>query len=200
MFANVPNTHGVKTPSRISLWVIINQPLPMTIKSSASYHYNPSSKKLVYLSRYLTRRERLDEMELGMQEAGTGVSMATLEVIKPHRIALKLRVNPESLRAHMCSQYLCGTEIPDYEHIIYEVKIWDRHGEVKRVWALIDCGAMSIPTAPRPLQKLGSSHKAAQPTTLCLIRQVIEHARHTGKRQFRLIMSTISHWLMNRRC
>jgi len=62
-------------------------------------------------------------MELGMQAAGTRALMATLEVIQPHRIALKPRVILESPSAHMFSQYLCGTETPDSAHIIHEVMV-----------------------------------------------------------------------------
>jgi len=74
--------------------------------------------------------------------------MATLEAIQPHRIALKSRVILESPRAHMVSQFLCSTETPESAHIIHEVKIQDRHGEMQSVRALIDCGATSISMAP----------------------------------------------------
>jgi len=88
-------------------------------------------------------------MELRMQAAGTRALMATLEAIQPHRIALKSGVILESPRAHMVSQYLCGTETPDSAHIIHEVKIQDQHGEMQSVRALIDRGATSISMAPR---------------------------------------------------
>jgi len=120
-------------------------------------------------------------MELGMQAAGTRALMATLEAIKPHRIALKPRVILESPRAHMFSRYLCGTETPDSAHIMHEVMIRDRHGEMQRVRALIDCGATSIFMAPRLVRKLGLPHEAAHTTTLGLDGQVMEHARDSRK-------------------
>jgi hypothetical protein len=70
--------------------------------------------------------------------------MATMDSIQPHRIALKSRVLMESPKAHMSSQYLCGTSRPDTSHIIHEVFIRDGNGEMQRVRALIDYGATSI--------------------------------------------------------
>jgi len=119
----------------------------------------PAAKNLVYLSRYLAWRERLDEMQLGMQAAGTRAVMATLQAIQPDWIALTPRVILESPRAHMFSQYLCGTETPDSAHIIHEVKINDRHGEMERVRALIDCCATSIFMAPNYFETLGYDTK-----------------------------------------
>jgi hypothetical protein len=124
---------------------------------------------------------RLDEMELGMLAAGTQALMATLEAIQPHRIALKPRVILKSPRAHMFSQYLCSTETPDSAHIIQKVEIRDRHGDMQRVRALIDCSATSIFMAPRLLRKLGLPHEAAHITTLGLIGHVMEHARESRK-------------------
>jgi len=116
-----------------------------------------------------------------MQAAGTWALIATLEAIQPHRIALKPRVILESPRAHMFSQYLCGTETPNSAHIIHEVKIRDLHGEMQCVRALIDRGATSIFMAPRLLSTLGLPHEAAHKTTLGLNRQVMEHARDSWK-------------------
>ena len=103
-----------------------------------------------------------------MQKLGAQALMATLEEVQPHRISLKSRVVLESPRARMLSQYLCGTETPDSAHIIHQVKIQDRNGEMKRVRALIDCGTTSIFMAPRLLKRLGISHEAAHITTLGL--------------------------------
>ena len=68
----------------------------------------------------------------------------------------------------MLGQYLCGTDTPDLAHIIHEVLIRDRIGEMQRVRALIDCGATSIFMAPRLLKQLGISHEAAHIITLSL--------------------------------
>jgi hypothetical protein len=59
----------------------------------------------------------------------------------------------------MFSQYLCGTETPDSAHIIHEVQIRDRHGEMQRVRALIDCGATSIFMSPRLLRTQMTAEK-----------------------------------------
>jgi len=107
--------------------------------------------------------------------------MATLEGLQPHRMALNPRVILQSPRAHMFSQYLCGTETPDSADRIHEVMIRDRHGEVQCVQALIYCGTTSIFMAPRLLPNLGLPHEAAHTTTLGLNRQVKEHARESRK-------------------
>jgi hypothetical protein len=120
-------------------------------------------------------------MELGMHAAGTRALVATLETIQPHQIALKPRVILESPRALMFSQYLCCTETTDSAHIIHEVTIRDRHGEMQRVRVLIDCGSTSIFMTPRLLRKLGLPHEAAHTTTLGLNGHVMEHARDSRK-------------------
>jgi hypothetical protein len=75
--------------------------------------------------------------------------MATLDEIRPHRIALKSRVILESPRAQMLSQYLGSTETPDSAVIIDEIQTRDKHGQMQRIRALIDCGATSIFVTPR---------------------------------------------------
>jgi len=145
----------------------------------AAIFRHPASKKQVYLSWYLARRGRLDENELGLEKVGPQVLMATLDEIRPHRIALKSRVILESPRAQMLSQYLCGTETPDSAHIIHEIQIRDKHGEMQRVRALIDCGATSVFMAPRLLKRLGISHEAAHTTTLGLGGQIMLHAKES---------------------
>ena len=91
-------------------------------------------------------------MELGMEKLGAQALMATLDEVQPHRISLKSRVVLESPSARVLSQYLCGTEIPDSAHIVHEVQIRHRNGEMQRVRALIDCGATSIFMAPTLLK------------------------------------------------
>jgi hypothetical protein len=91
----------------------------------------PTLKKLVYLSRYLARRERVDDAELEMEKLGARPLMATLDEVKPHRVALKSRVILESPRAVMSSQYLCGTTRLDTAHIVHEVEVRDTHGEMQ---------------------------------------------------------------------
>jgi len=120
-------------------------------------------------------------MQLGMQVAGTRALMAPLEPIQPHPIALQPRVILESPRAHMFSPYLWGTETPDSAHIIHEVMIRARHGEMQCVRAIIDCGATSFVMAPRLPRKLGLAHEAAHTTTRGLNGQVMELARDSLK-------------------
>jgi len=120
-------------------------------------------------------------MELGMEKLGAQALMATLDEVQPHRISLKSRVVLESPRARMLSQCLCGTETPDSAHIIHEVQIRDRNGEMQRVRALIDCGATSIFMAPRLLKRLGISHEAAHITTLILDGGVTQHPKASRK-------------------
>jgi hypothetical protein len=120
-------------------------------------------------------------MELGMEKLGMQALMATLDEVQPHRISLKSRVVLESPRARMLSQYLCGSGIPDSAHIVHEVQIRDRNGEMQRVQALIDCGATSICMAPRLMKRLGISHEAAHITTLGLIGRVIQQAKDSRK-------------------
>jgi len=120
-------------------------------------------------------------MELGMEKLGAQALMATLDEVQPHRISLKSIVVLESPRARMTSQYLCGTETPDSAHIIHEVQIRDRNGEIQHVRALIDCGATSIFMAPRLLKRLGISHEAGHITTLSLDGGVMQHAKDSRK-------------------
>jgi hypothetical protein len=135
----------------------------------------------MYLSRYLARRGRLDKSERELGKVGSQALMATLDEIRPHRIAQKSRVILESPRAHMLSQYLCGTETPDSAHIIHEIQIRDKDIKMHRVRALIHCGATSIFMAPRLLKKLGISHEAAHITALGLGGQIMQHAKDSRK-------------------
>jgi hypothetical protein len=115
-------------------------------------------------------------MELGMQAVATRASMATLDEVQPHRISLRPRVVLESPRAHMFSQYLCGTETPDSVYIIHDVQIRDRHSEMQRVRPPIDYGATRICMSPRLLWRLGLRHQVAHTTTLGPNGHVIQHS------------------------
>jgi len=110
--------------------------------------------------------------------------MATMDSIQPHRIALKSRVLMESPKAHMSSQYLCGTSRRDTSHIIHEVFIRDGNGEMQRVRALIDCGATSIFMTPRVRKRLGLADEPAYVTTLCLNGHVMAHPSESRKTTF----------------
>jgi hypothetical protein len=120
-------------------------------------------------------------MELGMEKLGAQTQMATLDEVQPHRISLKSSVILETPRARMLSQYLCGTEIPDSAHIVHEVQIRDRNGEIQLVQALIDCGETSICMAPWLLKRLGISHEAAHISTLGLNGGVMQQAKDSRK-------------------
>jgi len=138
------------------LWRKTNQ-VPKVIRHAAA-------KKLVYLSRYSTWQEMLDDPELVLENLGNRALFATLDEIQPHRITLKSRVILEG-RALMSSQYLWGTERPDSAHIIHEVLVWNMHGNGQRVQELIDCGAMSIFILPSLLRKLELPHEPAFTST-----------------------------------
>jgi len=107
--------------------------------------------------------------------------MATLDEVQPHRISLKSTVILESPRARMSSQYVCRSKTPDSAHIIHEVQIRDRNGEMQNVRALIDDRATSIIMATRHLKRLGISHEAAHITTLSLDGGVMQHAKDSRK-------------------
>jgi len=110
--------------------------------------------------------------------------MVTMDSIQPHRIALKSRVLMESPKAHMSTQYLCGTSRPDTSHIIHEVFIRDGSGEMERVPGLIDCGATSIFLTPRLRTRLGLADEPAYITTLGLNGHVMAHASESRKARF----------------
>jgi len=110
--------------------------------------------------------------------------MATMDSIQPHQIGLKSRVLLESPKAHMSSQYLCGTSSPDTSHIIHEVFIRDGNWEMQCVRALIDCGAMSILMAPRVQTQLGLVDEPSYVTTLGLNAQAMAHASDSRKTAF----------------
>jgi len=86
---------------------------------------------------------------------------ATMDSIHPHRIALKSWGLMESPKAHMSSQYLCGTSRPDMSHIIQEVFRRHGSGEMQRVRALINCGVTSIIMTPRLRKRLGLADEPA---------------------------------------
>jgi hypothetical protein len=107
--------------------------------------------------------------------------MATLDKVQPHRISSRARVVLESQRAHIFSQYFCGTETPDSANIIQEVQIRDPHGEMHRVGARIDCGATSMVMCPKLLRRLRLRHQASHTTTIGLNGHVIEHTNDSQK-------------------
>jgi len=119
-----------------------------TSQTAAVIRY-PAIKKLLYLSWYLVQWERVDDAELGMEKLAAQASIATLDEIKPHQVALKSRVILESPSAVRSRQYLYGTTRPDTAHIGHEMEVRDAHGEMQRVGALINCSSTSIFMAPR---------------------------------------------------
>jgi len=138
-------------------------------------------KQLAYLSWYLTQRERMDELWLGLRSLGTRVLMGTLAGIQPHPISLKLRVVLESPKDLMSGQSLYGTARPDSSHNVHEVQIRDQYRELQRIRALIDRGATLIFRSLQLLNRLGLPHEAAHITTHGLHGQVIAHARESHK-------------------
>jgi len=109
--------------------------------------------------------------------------MATLDEVQSHRISPNSRDVLEILRARIVCRYLCNTETPDSACIIHNVQIPDRHGDMKRIQALIDCGATRIFMAPKIVKRLGISHESAHITTLNLDRGVMHHAKNSRTTQ-----------------
>ena len=134
--------------------------------------------KVVCLSRDLTRQERLDNTESGLDNLGN--LFETLDEIQPHLIALKSRVILEGLSL-MSSQFLCWTERPDSVHIIYEILVRNIHRNIQRVKERIDCGATSIFIWPSLLRKLQLPHEPAFTSTKGLNTQVMMSARERQK-------------------
>jgi hypothetical protein len=126
------------------------------------------SKILPYLSQYLARWGRFDEMEQGMVKLGVQALMATLDKVQPHWISLKSSVILGSPRVRILSQYRCGTEIPEMEHIVHKVQRHDRNGKMPCARALIDHGAISILLAPTLLKPLRISPEVVHITTIGL--------------------------------
>jgi hypothetical protein len=110
-----------------------------------------------------------------MQAVATWALMLTLDEVHRRRISFRVRVILESLRAHMISKYICGTETPESANSIYEVQIRDRYGEMQRVRALIEYSATSISMSSKLLQRLGLRPEVAHTTILGLKGHVIEH-------------------------
>jgi hypothetical protein len=77
-------------------------------------------------------------------------------------------------QAQLSSQYLRTADTRRSEHIILEVFIKDSRGRVKRVVALVDCGATSIFVSPRLVEKLGLSTEKANIATLGIDGKVLE--------------------------
>jgi len=108
--------------------------------------------------------------------------MVTLNEVQLHPISIQSRVILQSPRESMLSQYLYGTEILYFAHIIDDVQIQDSNGDMQLGWALIHCGATRIVMAPILSKKLGISREAARIITLALIGGVMQHAKDSQKR------------------
>ena len=81
----------------------------------------------------------------------------------------------------MLSQYLCGTETSDFVHIIHKIQIRDQYSQIKRVWALINCGVTCGCMASRLLVKLGISHDSAHIAAFSLGGPIMQHANDSQK-------------------
>jgi len=123
----------------------------------------------------------VNDAELGIVKRAIGALMATLDEVRPHRVALRSAVILESPRAVMSSQYLCGTTSPDMAHLMHEVEVRDAQGEMQRVQALIDCGATSIFLSPRLRRRLGIRDEPALTATVGLGGRVLVEAKDSCK-------------------
>jgi len=90
-----------------------------------------------------------------MEMLRSQVLMATLDEFQPHQISLKSSVIMEDQRARILCRYLCGTDIPDKTHIVYDIRVHDSKGEMHHVRAFIEFGATGISMAPQFLKRPG---------------------------------------------
>jgi len=152
-----------------------------TDRSRGSDLSTPSKQKTRVPLPVLSSAGALDESNLGLEKVGPQALMATLDKIRPHQIALTLRVILQSPSAQMLSRYLCDTETPDSAHTMHDIQIQDNHGEMQRVRTLIDWGPTSGFMIPRLLKKPRISHEAAHTTTSGLGEQLMQHAKDSQK-------------------
>ena len=108
-----------------------------------------------------------------------------LEMLSPHRMRLKPRIALEvsSFNADLSSQYLCGTDKPDSQHVVCYIRIKDSKGRTKVIRALIDCGATSIFITPSLVKRLGleGSLQPAYTATRGIDGKVLREARDSCK-------------------
>jgi len=138
------------------------------------------TKKQTYLSWYLARWERIDELELGMQSLGTSALMATMEEIQKHWVSLMPRVVLEPEHSHVTSIFGWNGG-PDSSHIVHQVQIRNQDRVLQSIPALIDCSATRISMSPQSLNRLGLPHEAVHITTHSLAGLVIAHGTKSHK-------------------
>jgi len=158
--------------------------LRRTSNETPAFLRHSTVKKLSYLSWYQTRQERLDKEEIGLERLESGVLMATLDEMQPHRIALKSNVILEQ-SAKMSSQSQCATDRPDSTSIIHPVKVRNLHCNMHRLRALIECVASSIFMTLRLLQLLRLPHEPAFTSTQGLNGQLIISVKESARRMSR---------------
>src|SRR6188768_2497151 len=97
----------------------------------------------------------------------------------------KIRIEPRVVwqlpKAHLSSQYLCGTDHKRSEHITLEINLKDSRGRWKTVRVLIDCGATSIFVSPRLVERLGLQTEPAKITTFSINGQVLANREDSRK-------------------
>src|SRR5262245_55872360 len=100
-----------------------------------------------------------------------------------HHMRLKPRVTMEALAcfAALSSQYLCGTNKLDSQHVICNVNVRSRHGYWKTVRALIDCRATSVFVSLYLVERLELLTIPAYTTTRGIDGKMLADARNSQK-------------------
>ena len=154
----------------------------------------------VGLFRHLARRKRFDKVELGLVMLVTQGVMATMDGIQLHRIPLKLMVVLESSKALISWLNLYSTSRPDTSHIVHNVLIEDRSGEMQCMGALIDCSTTRTIMAPRLPRLPGLADKPAYVMTLGLNGQAIAPKERVKTLHSRFSRQWRYPWFTNWRC
>jgi hypothetical protein len=72
-------------------------------------------------------------VELGLERLAMHTFVVTMDSMQPQCITLKSRLVMERQKAHISSQYLCGTFRPDTPHNINEVFITEGNDAIQRL-------------------------------------------------------------------
>jgi Aspartyl protease len=136
----------------------------------------------------------VDDDELGLSTTAVRALIAAYRTYKPKthltvpvpKISLRTGYRPVTGKTHephamMSSQYLCGTQRPDTQHVTHEVLVADRQGQQQTVRALIDCGATSTFISQRLCSSLKLETKPAHVDTYGLDGKLLASARDSLK-------------------
>jgi hypothetical protein len=121
----------------------------------------------------------VDDDELGLSTTAIRALIAAYISYQP-KTHLTMPVPKISFRAGK-SQYLCGTQRPDTQHVTHKVLVKDRQGKQHEVQALIDCGATSVFISQRLCSQLRLETRPAYTATYGLDGKLLASARDSLK-------------------